>query len=344
MMHLQKQITILLVLIGLIFTASVQSREIHVKPADKLQEIIDNAVGGDVILVEPGSYSAIDIIDRSFSPDAFLTIKKTDSEGDVKIRGSGYSQGAAMNIRNSSYIVFEEICFEYGLYGVLIKYSNHLVFSNCTIRDIGQEAMEILDNTSFVDVIGGKIHDAGKRPGYAKWGEGIYVGGGRNLATTIVSDVWIEGIEFFECGKSEAVNFKANVKRSTLRNCYIHDIHPGTEDQYNEGAISVESGDVTPTRNDIWIENNTVFNVYGGRFNRGITFFGAGVVVKNNTVYSCEDIGIYGHSWMDQGYLNYVYGNTVQRCNPDMTVTPSMNVSYENPGENPYTPQDWHKK
>jgi hypothetical protein len=335
---------VIIIILGLCISYALNAKEIHVKQGDNLQEKIDNALGGDVLLLEPGIYAAVAINSRNFSKDAFLTIKKTGSEGEAIIKGTGYSEGSAMDIMNSSYIIFKEICFEYGLYGIVIKHSNHLVFFNCIIRDIGQEAMEILDNTRIVDVIGGKIHDAGKRPGYAKWGEGIYVGGGRNLETTIVSDVWIEGIELFNCGKSEAVNFKANVKRSTIRNCYIHDIHPGTEDQYNEGAISVESGDVTSSRNDIWVENNTVFDVYGGRFNRGITFFGAGVVVKNNTVYNCEDIGIYGHSWMDQGFLNYVHGNTVHNCHPHMTITPSINVSYENPGTNPYSPQDWYKK
>jgi hypothetical protein len=96
-------------------------------------------------------------------------------------------------------------------------------------------------------------------------------------------------------------------------------------------------------KRDVWIENNTVWNVSDGYsdWNNGIMFFGTGVYILNNTLHHCADKGIYGNNWKNLGLQNYVYGNTISHCGTVMYLHPEVKVSESDPGKNPHSSQKW---
>lgn len=93
----------------------------------------------------------------------------------------------------------------------------------------------------------------------------------------------------------------------------------------------------------LYIENNTIENIFGGHsdWNNGIMFFGTGVYILNNTISNCTNRGIYGYNWKNPGLQNYVFGNTISLCGTNMEIHPEVKVSESDPGKNPNLPQTW---
>jgi parallel beta-helix repeat protein len=174
----------------------------------------------------------------------------------------------------------------------------------------------------------------------AMWG--IYVKSSEHII--------IKGNEIYNTGQ-EGCHIGGSSKYVDVIGNKIHDIHPGTAEQYNQAAITVEGSENSIKNNyrlsenrDIWVENNTIENVSGGYsdWNNGIMFFGTGVYILNNTVKNCANIGIYGNNWKNLGLQNFVYGNTISNCGTNMVIYSDVKVSESNPGKNPHSPQKWN--
>ena len=108
-------------------------------------------------------------------------------------------------------------------------------------------------------------------------------------------------------------------------------------------ANSLENGYRISEKRDVWVENNTVYNVSDGYsdWNNGIMFFGTGVYILNNTISNCSNKGIYGSNWKNAGLQNYVYGNKVSACGTILDLHPELKISISDPGKNPHSPQKW---
>ena len=331
---------------------SVRAEIIYVYAGDDLNMILNQAKGGDTIIISQGTYAAVNLSDKKFSEQRPLTVKAGNT-GDVVVSGNSLSQGCALEIKNCSYIVFEGIAFTNALWGIYVKNSTHIILLNNEIYNTGQEGCHIGQSSKYVDVIGNKIYNTGKvRP---KWAEGVYVGSGsygRGNFPDNCEYIWIEGNHIFETGNAEAINVKSECFHITVRNNRIHDIRPGTSEQYNQAAITVEGGDNSLKNNyrigekrDVWVENNTIENVSGGYsdWNNGIMFFGTGVYILHNTIKNCANKGIYGNNWMNMGLQNFVFGNTVIDCGENLVIHPELKVSVSDPGKNPHSPQKWYQ-
>ena len=329
----------------------VYSEVIRVKAGDDLNLVIHQAEGGDIILVEKGVYGPVTLSGRKFSEKQPLVVKAEGADP-VIISGSSISKGSALDVNDCSYIVFEGLTFTNAMWGIYVKKSSNIILRKNEIHNTGQEGCHIGQSSKYVDVIGNKIHHTGKFR--SKWAEGVYVGSGSYGASNFPDNceyIWIEGNHIFETGNAEAINVKSECFHITIRGNTIHDIRPGTSEQYNQAAITVEGGDNSIKNNfrinekrDVWIENNTIENVSGGYsdWNNGIMFFGTGVYILNNTIKNCTNRGIYGNNWRNMGLENFVYGNIISGCGESSVIHPELKVSETNPGRKPHSPQKWY--
>ncbi len=344
------KIFLILLAFGTMFLTS-QAGKVVVNPGDDLDAVLNSSKGGDTILVKPGTYLQIKMSDKNFSEQKPLIVRADGSEPAL-IKGDTISGGSALEINNCSYIVFEGFTFTNAMWGIYVKSSDHIIIKRNEIYNTGQEGCHIGRSSKYVDVISNEIHNTGLYN--PKWAEGVYVGSGsygRNNFPDNCEYIWIEGNHIYKTGKAEGINVKGECFHVTVRNNNIHDIHPGTSEQYNQAAITVEGCENSIKNNyrlsekrDIWVENNTIENVSGGYedWNNGILFFGTGVNILNNTIKNCTNIGIYGNNWKNLGHQNFVYGNTITGCGTDYYIHPEVNVNYSEIGTNPHSPQNWY--
>jgi parallel beta-helix repeat protein len=340
----------LMILVFGIMPQTIKAGIIIVNPGSDLNMILNNTNEGDTVLVKPGKYSSISLSDRIYSEKNPLVVRAFDSDT-VLISGITISKGSSLEIRNCSYIVIEGLTFINSMWGIYVKNSDHIIIRNNEIYNTGQEGAHIGRSSKYVDVTGNKIHNTGQFN--SKWGEGIYVGTGSYWGRNFPDNceyIWIESNHIYETGNGEGINIKGECFHVTVRNNRIHDIHPGTKEQYNQAGITVEGAENSLENNyrlsekrDVWVENNTVWNVSDGYsdWNNGIMFFGTGVYILNNTIYNCTNRGIYGNDWKNLGLENYVYGNNISRCSTIMHLDSILKVSETDPGKNPYSPQTW---
>lgn len=337
----------------LVFGVMLQTNQagiIVVNPGNDLNLILNNTKEGDTVLINRGKYTNISLSDKIYSENNPLVIRAFDSDT-VFISGNTISKGSSLEIRNCKYIVIEGLTFINSMWGIYVKNSDHIIIRYNEIYNTGQEGAHIGRSSKYVDVAGNKIHNTGQFN--SKWGEGIYVGSGSYWGNNFPDNceyIWIEDNNIYETGNGEGINIKGESFHITVRNNKIHDIHPGTREQYNQAGITVEGAENSLENNyrlsekrDVWVENNTVWNVSDGYsdWNNGIMFFGTGVYILNNIVYNCTNIGIYGNNWKNLGLENYVYGNNIAQCGTIMYLHPELKVSETDPGRNPHSPQKW---
>lgn len=347
------KVAISLLIFG-IFIMKIQAEEIIVSPGEDLNLILNNASAGDSVLVKKGEYAALSITDKKFSAQKPLVVR-AEISGKVVIKGKTVSRGSSLEMYNCSYVIIEGLAFTNSMWGIYVKNSDHILLRSNEIYLTGQEGCHVGRSSKYVDVIGNEIHNTGLfNP---KWAEGVYVGsgsyGGSNRFPDNCEYIWVEGNHIYETGKAEGINVKGECFHVTVRNNNIHDIRPGTAEQYNQAAITVEAFDNsmknnyrTTEKRDVWIENNSIRNVSGGYsdWNNGIMFFGSGVYVLNNTVSNCTNRGIFGNNWKNAGLQDYVYGNKVSECGTAMELQSGLKISESDPGENSNSPQNWYSK
>ena len=337
-----------------ILITKILASEIVVDPGDDLNAILNNSVEGDTVIVNKGEYAAVNLVNKNFSAQMPLVVK-AKLPGTVIIKGQAVSRGSSLEMSNCSYVIIDGLTFTNSMWGIYVKNSNHILLRKNEIYSTGQEGCHIGRSSKYVDVIENTIHNTGLF--HLKWAEGIYVGsgsyGGNNRFPDNCEYIWIEGNHIYETGNAEGINVKGECFHVTVRNNNIHDIHPGTAEQYNQAAITIEGGENSIKNNyrldekrDIWVENNTINNVFDGYsdWNNGIMFFGTGVYILNNSVSNCANRGIYGNNWKNLGMENYVYGNSITTCETNMVINPELKVNDSDPGENPHSPQNWYNR
>ncbi|MFC2123199.1 nitrous oxide reductase family maturation protein NosD [Bacteroidota bacterium] len=321
------------------------------KPGDELSTILSTAKGGDTIMVEAGTYPAQQIQDLNFTADKPLVIKSFEKGGAI-IKSVSNKSGTTLEIRDCSYIKFEGFVIEGGLWGLYVKSSDHIILTNNEIRDTGQEGIHIGYSSKYIDVIGNHVHDTGNTN--PKWGEGIYVGSGSYGRNRKFPDnceyVWVENNIVHDCGKGDGINIKGECFHITVIGNEVYNISPGTEVQYNQAAISIESAGNSVENNyrldeprDVWIINNTVHNVSGGYSNwdNGIMFTGTGSYVVGNTIYECDNHGIFGNDYSILPLPTYLYDNEVHSCGEANQYNEGLTIKEKDPGENPNRKQQW---
>jgi len=317
----------------------------------ELDQAIGAASNGGLIWLNPGTYSCLNVQNRSLTQSNPLVICKNPAQaGTVTFDGSTGCYFIARVI-SSSYVVLDgfSIDGQHGTnVGVQVEGSNHVILRNLTISATGQEGIHVRKNSSYVDITGSRITDSGAvNP---QWSECVYVGsGGDTDYPDETHHIWIEGNDISTCGQSEGINVKAEAFHVTARGNTIHDITPGTPSQYNQSALTIEgAGRTDPDQptvpRDVWLENNTIYTVTFGQWASGIMVGSTGVYVVGNTVTNCQEYGIFVNGFGDLGLGVWLYNNQVNaQGEADVFYSLSSGVYTTDPGPNPNAPQTWYK-
>jgi hypothetical protein len=312
----------------------------------ELNDAIANAAGGAVIWLNPGTYTCLELNNLSFTREAPLIIRANPNQtGAVTFLPNGCYYTA--RIVSSSYVVFDGFTIDGGGVGVWVEASDHVMLQNLTISNPGQEGIRLRLNSIHIDILNNLISNTGQTN--PQYGECIYVGtGGDEDFPDQTEYVWIENNEVHHCGAAEGINIKPEAFHITVRGNSVHDIAPGTPDQYNQSALTVEGAGRAENHRpsdprDVWVESNTVSNITFGEWANGIMVGGTGVYVLGNTVSNYEEQGIYVNSFGDLGLPVYVYDNQVDtRGQVDYFWGDGVDIRQSDPGANPNQPQDWY--
>lgn len=331
--------------------ASAHGRQVSVAAGANLQAAVDAAQGGDTLLIAPGTFNGLKIVDRIFSAAAPLVLKKAPGTGEAVV---GEPYWKTIDIKNCSYLVLDGLNVDRGgkdAVGIWVSASDHIIIRGCKVLNLGHGGIHV-QTSEYVDLIDNVIGNTGMVQD--AYGEGIYIGTGSTSAPFPDRNdyIWIEGNEIYENGHGEAINVKSEAFHVTVRRNDIHDVHPSTATQLNQGGISINDAQLSVNNNyelnisrDVWVEDNTVTRVSGGLksgWNNCITFFGTGVMVLRNKVSHCADFGILGHRWNNLEIMGYVHGNEISSSGTAMSIDPSLEIAHADPGPNPNVPQTWY--
>jgi hypothetical protein len=322
---------------------STSARVIRVVNGDNLQAKIDAAVGGDVLLLESGTYGGFHMYQRRFTAARPLVIKASLGAKPLLL-GSKY-QGSLAAMSGCSYVVLDGLTMENSNHPVYCLSVDHVVFVNLEIHNSGQEMIHIRSTSRYVDIRNCKIYDSGhNRP---QWSEGIYVGVGQP-PNEPCEYVWIEGNDIHDTANSEGINIKSACYHITIRGNKIHDMQPGTATQHNEGAISCEGADLAfrPGEDpDVWIEDNEVYNVRLGRWANGIKSSTMGPRVINNRIHHCEQFGIFFNDYGNGpgAFTTWMFNNKISDCAAGDIQGTNLLTKLADPGINPNKPQTWYQ-
>lgn len=321
-----------------------------VSSSAELSQAIGNATNGGVIWLNPGTYSCVSVQNRAFTQQQPLVICKNPKQsGTVTFDGNTGCYYIA-RIISSSYVVLDGLTIDgrHGTnIGVQVEASDHVLLRNLTISATGQEGIHVRKNSSYVDIYGSRVSDTGAvNP---QWAECIYVGtSGNTDFPDETHHVWIEGNVISGCGAAEGINVKSETFHVTARGNTIYDITPGTPSQYNQAAITVEGyarsePDQPTVSRDVWLENNTIFNVTYGQWASGIMVGGTGVYLVGNRITNCQEYGIYVNGFGDLGLGVWLYDNQVNaQGKADVFYSLTNGVHTTDPGPNPNVPQVWY--
>jgi archaellum component FlaG (FlaF/FlaG flagellin family) len=262
---------------------------------------------GDTVYVKAGTYNENLSISGLVGNENAVTQIKAYPGHEVILRGNGINTGR-VKITESSYLTFEGFGITNYNQGIFIEGgSDHITIRNCTIFAVGQEAIHIRQNSSYILIEGNTIYDTDL---YIHNGEGLYIGTG-------------------------SAGPKDNTHHVTVRNNLIHDVgdegielKPGTHDCLIEGNIvynavvgrtwgAIEVGESVlgaqewPADPNHVIRNNIVHDVMTG------IRAGTGSLVYNNVIYDVEGYGIYINNRASDSYLRRIYHNTVDTSSPN---------------------------
>jgi hypothetical protein len=149
--------------------------------------------GGETLYVRGGTYNESPYINRPSGTAATPTVISAYQGETVTLQGPGVNT-SRVKIIGVHYLNFEGFTITNYNQGLYVNSSDHINVRNVTIHDVGQEAMTIHLDSSYVTVENCLIHDT------RKWqynGEGIYVGTGSAEPLDNTNNITIRGCTIY---------------------------------------------------------------------------------------------------------------------------------------------------
>ena len=281
---------------------------------------VNQIAAGDTVYVKAGTYNENLYISGLVGSENEVTHILAYPGHEVILRGNGINTGR-VKITESSYLTFEGFKVTNYNQGIFVEGgSDHITIRNCTVFAVGQDAIHVRQNSSYILLEGNTIYDTDL---YIHNGEGFYIGTG-------------------------SAGPKDNTHHVTVRNNLIHDVgdegielKPGTHDCLIEGNIvynavvgrtwgAIEVGESILGEQE-WasnpnhvVRNNIVHDVMTG------IRAGTGSLVYNNVIYDVEGYGIYINNQANDTYLRAIYHNTVDTSSSYAIYTVSGSTDIRN--------------
>ena len=136
-----------------------------------LQNALSTAKPGDVIRLAPGTYTGPSTITAKGDPQHTIWVCGPPT---AVVDFGDYTRGTAFSIRGASYVTLTGMTVRNVDKGVFVTGGDHVVVSDMTISNTGEEAVHLKANTVDSSVVGNDLSNTGRlNPAY---GEGVYVG------------------------------------------------------------------------------------------------------------------------------------------------------------------------
>ena len=271
---------------------------------------------GETLYVKGGTYNeALDITGPDGSAGAPTVIRAYPGQT-VTIRGNGLDSGR-LRIERTRYLTFDGFGVTNFNQGIFIEGSDHILLHNCAVYGVGQEAISIHSNSSYVTVEGCTVHDTGT---WRYNGEGIYVGKGDSAPVEVdnTNNVTLVHNTIYNT-TDEAIELKIGTHDVTVDGNTVHNANTanngfgGAAIEVNQAVGSVQHWNRNPNH---VVRNNIVHDVGpgtgGALINSGIRA-GTGGQYYNNLVYNINPLGygILADNESGDSYTRYVYHNTI---------------------------------
>jgi hypothetical protein len=266
---------------------------------------VSNINGGDDLYVKRGTYNEEPYINGPAGSASKSTVVRTYPGHIVTIRGAGNT--GRVKIVGTSYFTFDGFIITNFNQGLWLEGVNHVTIQNCTVHDVGQEAINVGLSSSFVTVQDCTVYNTQVIGGCCN-GEGVYVGRGStdphdNTNNVIVRNNTIHNVT------DEAIELKPGT-----HDCIVdgNTIYNAADLGTTVGAIEVNQAILGP--NQSWgsnpnhiVRNNLIHDSTTG------IHAGTGVTVYNNVIYNtmANHFGIYVDNAVSDSYARLIYHNTI---------------------------------
>ena len=161
------------------------STQIIVSDSTELTAALKSAKAGDEIILKPGKYlpdpkngqwRVFEAV-ASGKPDQHIILRSEDPDDPATLCTTATDSKCALYI-TGSYWEIRDLKVSTAGKGIFLAKSEHSVISGCEVSEIGDEAIHIIDDSSYNLVENCFIHDTGLYN--AKYGEGVYIGSSKN--------------------------------------------------------------------------------------------------------------------------------------------------------------------
>ena len=328
LLYLKKQLLLIVVVIGFISSAAygaifyVASSGCNnsypgteTQPWCTISTSIRKLSAGDTLYIKNGTYNEeLYITGPSGSAENRTIISAYPGHAPV-LRGNGVN-GGRNKILNASYLIFSGFTITNYNQGLFVEGSNHIILDHLTIYSVGQEAVHIKLNSSYVTAQNNLIHDT------RAWqynGEGFYIGTAQvgdpqdNSNNIIIKNNTIYNTN------DEAIEFKSGTHDCIADNNIIYDALLDAAYNNNTGVGMIEVDPANDGYNpQSWgsnpnhiVRNNTIFGIRAKV--RTAINLNTGATAYNNVIYGMTDSfpGINISRAQTETYSRNVYHNTI---------------------------------
>jgi hypothetical protein len=277
-----------------------------------------NAERGDVVYVKNGTYREDVYIDGKHGGVDYIVLRNYPGHSPV-IQGKGVESGRK-KIVNSSFIKligFTITSFQQGLF---VENSNNIILQNLKVHNIGQEAIRIRSNSSFVTLQDSVIHDTRK---WKSNGEGVYIGTSPGQQPSSppydnTHDILVKNNSIYntadECIEAKEGTYNVTIDGNTMQDCLLDSsiTSPGW------GGVEVMEQEKFYGSNPNHVIKNNIIRM--AKTGIGVH---TGATVFNNVIYGQTDSfrGISIDNSDADKYVRRIYHNTIDLPNARAVVS-----------------------
>jgi len=278
------------------------------RPWCTINYAVGSAVPGDIVYVKNGTYREDVYIDGKHGGENYITLQNYPGHFPV-ISGRGVESGRN-KIVNSSFLKLIGFTITNIQQGLFVDASNNIILQKLRVYNVGQEAVRIRLNSSFVTLQDSVIHDT------RKWqfnGEGVYIGTSSSQQPSSppydnTHDILVKNNIIYntndECIEAKEGTYNVTIDGNTMRDCLLD----AGITQPHWGAIEVMQHKKYYGSNPNHVVKNNI--IHTPKTGIGIH---TGATVFNNVIYGQTDHfrGISIDNADSDGYVRRVYHNTI---------------------------------
>jgi hypothetical protein len=272
----------------------------------------------DIVYVKNGSYREAIYIDGKNGGANYITLQNFPGHFPV-IQGNGV-ESSRNKIVNSSFLKFVGFTITNIQQGLFVEASNNIILENLQVYNIGQEAIRIRSNSSFVVLRNSTIRDT------RKWrynGEGVYIGTSASQQPKTppydnTHDILVQRNTIYntgdECIEAKEGTYNVTIDGNTMHDCLLD---PGITSTSWGGVEVMEHEHFYGSNPNHVIKNNTI------RMAKTGVGVHTGATVFNNVIYGQTGSfrGISIDNADSDNYIRRIYHNTIDLPNTRAVVS-----------------------